>query len=569
MTGGAGVSGVPTWFGPERSRLFGVVHVPAGGVARGGVVICPTLGREYQDSYRGLKLLAQQLCAEGFAVLRFDYRGTGDSTGDQCDDGAVDGYLDSIRTAVDYLRASGVQSVSLVGLRVGALLAATAASSIAGIDGLVLWDPVTNGRRYVREQQVIYKMTVGGAEPDDLPPEPDVVPLLSLTLSSAAATALGALKMPAAAGSSSVLVLSRPERTDDRQLADLIATDDCTVQEISGQPAFIEPPGIVVKIPMDTVTTIAKWLDANLPSDTVLFRPEFADEAVVDELSDGRKIVDSITELGPNRLFAIRTAIAGTAAGGPTVLIHNTASDHRAGPGRLWSETARELAALGVTVFRFDRRGVGDTGIAADEYAWITSAEAKADAIDAVEALGVPADRLVLTGICSGAWNCAYGAMRYGAKSLILLNLPIYSWRRIDGVNERLWRVTDFAAGDSDERTAEVPAWVAVKQWLKSWLPYQGWLLLGRLGYTQVPEVLFTSLGKRGLPAELVLAPWDYEWYVNHCGPDSFNRLERRGWAPKLILPPGGDHSVLHRGLQNFIRNHLVRAVRRELTEGQ
>ncbi|WP_254358609.1 alpha/beta hydrolase family protein [Mycolicibacterium peregrinum] len=567
MTGGSGLQGVPTWFGPEQSRLFGVVHVPAGGAARAGVVLCPPLGREYQDSYRGLKLLAQRLCAEGFAVLRFDYRGIGDSTGVQCGDGAVDGYLESIRTATDYLRNSGVQSVSLVGLRVGALLAATVAHAIPDLDGLVLWDPVTNGRRYVREQQVIYKMTVGAGESDDLPPEPGVVPLLSITLSSAAATALGALKMPATMGAASVLVLSRPERADDRQLADVVATGDCTVQEIAGQPAFIEPPGIVVKIPMDTVATIEKWLDANLTSETTVFRPEFADEAVVDVLPDGRKIVESITELGPNRLFAIRTAIAGARGGGPTVLIHNTASDHRVGPGRLWSETARELAAHGVSVVRFDRRGVGDTGVATDEYAWITSDVAKADAIDAVEALGVPADSLILTGICSGAWNCAYGAMRYGAKSLILLNLPIFSWRRIDGVNERLWRVTDFAAGDSEQRTDEVPAWVAVKQWLKSWMPYRGWLFLGILGYTQVPEVLFKSLAKRGLRSELVLSPWDYEWYVDHQGSDSFKRLTRHGWAPKLILAPGGDHSVLHRGLQNFAREHLLDTVRREFAD--
>lgn len=564
MTDGSAVQGVPTWFGPEHARLFGVVHVPGGGVARAGVVICPTLGREYQDSYRGLKLLAQQLCGMGFAVLRFDYRGTGDSTGDQYGDDAVDGYLESVRTAVDYLRASGVASVSLVGLRVGALLAATAAASIPGIGGMVLWDPITNGRRYLREQQTLYQMTVGGGESDGLPPEPGVVPLLSITLSSAAAAALSALKLPAIDRSTSVLVLSRPERVGDRHLADLLATDNCTVQQIAGQPAFIEPPGIVVKIPMDTVALIEKWFDANLTSENAAFQPEFAAEAVVEEMPDGRKVVESITELGPNRLFAIRSAIAGAPQGGPTVLIHNTASDHRVGPGRLWSETARELAVHGVSVFRFDRRGVGDTGVATDEYAWITSEVAIADAIDVVEALGVPADRLILTGICSGAWNAAYGAMRYGAKSLILFNLPIFAWRRIDGVNERLWRVTDFAAGESDHRTDELPAWVAVKQWLKSWLPYRGWLILGRLGFTQVPEVLFESLGKRGLPSELVLSPWDYEWYVNHQGPNGFTRLARHGWAPELILAPGGDHSVLHRGLQNFTRKHLVDTVRRE-----
>lgn len=564
VTDGSAVQGVPTWFGPERARLFGVVHVPGGGAARAGVVICPTLGREYQDSYRGLKLLAQQLCATGFAVLRFDYLGTGDSTGDQYCDDAVDGYLDSIRAAVEYLRDSGMRSVSLVGLRAGALLAATAAASIPDIDSLILWDPITDGRRYVREQQSLYQLTVGGGESDGLPPEPGVVPLLSITLSSAAAAALGALKLPPVDGATSVLVLSRSERVGDRKLAELLAADNCELREIAGQPAFIEPPGIVVKIPMDTLATIAKWLDANLTSETVAFDPVFADDAVVVELPDGRKVVESLTTLGPNRLFAIRSGMAGAAAGGPTVLIHNTASDHRVGPGRLWTETARELASHGAGVVRFDRRKVGDTGVAADEYSWITSAEALADVTDVVEALAVPADRLIMAGICSGAWNAAYGAMRHGAKFLVLLNLPIFAWRRIDGVNERLWRVTDFAAGDSDQRTEEVPAWVAVKQWLKGWLPYQGWLLLGRLGYTQVPEVLFASLGKRGLPTELVLSPWDYEWFVNHQGLNGIKRLTRNGWAPKMILPPGGDHSVLHRGLQNFAREHLLNTVRRE-----
>ncbi|MED5814342.1 alpha/beta hydrolase family protein [Mycolicibacterium sp. 050232] len=564
MTDVSGVQGVPTWFGPEQSRLFGVLHVPEGGVARAGVVICPPLGRQYQDSYRGLKLLAQELCAKGFAVLRFDYRGTGDSTGNQCGDGAVDGYVESIGTAVSYIRAAGVESVCLVGLGVGALLAATA---VEGTAGLVLWDPVTNGRRYVREQQALYRMTVAAGESEDLPPETGAVPLVGITLSAAGAKALGALKIPASVGSIPVLVLPRPERADDRQLADLVAAGNCTVQVVSGQPEFVEPPGIVVKIPLDTLAVIASWLDANLPTETVVLQPVFASDAEVGELPDGRKVVESITALGPNRLFAIRSAIAGAPDDGPTVLLHTTASDHRVGTGRLWSETSRELAALGVRVFRYDRRGVGDTGIATDEYAWITSADAQADVMDAVDALAVAPDRVFLTGICSGAWNSALAGLRHGARSLVLVNLPIYSWRRIDGVNERLWGVADFAAGDSEQPSEQPPALARAKQWVKNWLPYRGWLILGRLGYTQVPEVLFKSLGSRGLSTELVMSPLDYGWFSDHQGPIGFKRLARHGLAPRLTVAPGGDHAVLHRGLQNFIREHLVNAVRKEFAD--
>jgi alpha-beta hydrolase superfamily lysophospholipase len=565
VTGDSGVQGVPTWFGPEQSRLFGVVHVPDGGVARAGVVICPPLGRQHLDTYRGLKLLAQRLCAKGFAVLRFDYPGTGDSMGDRLRDSAVDDYLEGIRTAVGYLRDSGVQSVSLVGLRVGALLAATAAPSMAGLAGLVMWDPVTAGRQYLREQQVLYKMTVGGEESSELPPEPGAVTLLGLTLSPTAAAALGALKMPATVGSTSVLVLSRPERTGDRRLADLLAADNCEVQEIAGQPEFVEPPSIVVKIPLDTLAMIEKWLDANLTSDAVAFQPTFAGLALADELPDGRKVMESITELGPNRLFAIRTAIVGATEGGPTVLFHNTACEHRVGSGRIWPDTARELAALGVSVVRYDRRGVGDTGVATDEYPWIHSAEAKADATDVVEALAVPADRLIMTGICSGAWNSAYAGLRYGAKSVVLLNILLYSLLRTDGASERIAQVTDAAAGD--QPTEEGSGWKMVKQGLRNWLPYQGWLVLGRLGYTQAPEVLLKALGKRGVRAELVLSPSDFEWYEGHRGPIGAKQLARRGWAPKLTVAPSGDHAVLHRGLQNFMRKYLVDTARREFAD--
>ncbi|MGA5541617.1 serine aminopeptidase domain-containing protein [Mycobacterium sp. NPDC051198] len=555
---------MPTWFGPEQSRLFGVVHVPDGGVARAGVVICPPLGRQHLDTYRGLKLLAQQLCAKGFAVLRFDYAGTGDSMGDQCLDSAVDGYMDSIRTAVGYLRASGVQSVTLVGLRAGALLAATVAPSIEGLDGLVLWDPATDGRRYLREQQALYQMTVGGQDPDELPSEPDAVPLLGLTLSTAAAAALRALKMPTTVGSAPVLVLSRPEHADDKRLADLLAADSCTLQKIAGQPEFVEPPSIVVKIPMTTLATIEKWLDANLTSETVAFQPEFCDLAVADELPDGRTVAELITELGPNRLFAIRTELAGSAEAGPTVLFHNTACEHRVGSGRIWPDTARELAALGVRVVRYDRRGVGDTGVATDEFAWMHSPVAKADVTDAADALAVPADRLIMTGICSGAWNSAYGGLERGAKLVVLLNILLYTWRS-EGGSERIAQVTDAAAGDED--TEERRTWGMVKQGLRKWLPYQGWLLLGRLGYTQAPEVLLKTLDKSGVPTELVLSPSDYEWYVEHRGLIGAKRLARHGWAPKLTVAPAGDHAVLHRGLQNFMRKYVVDAARREFVD--
>lgn len=554
--------GEPTWFGPERSRLFGVVHSPEGGTARAGVIICPPLGRQHLYSYRGLKLLAQELCAKGFAVLRFDYPGTGDSTGAQSRDSAVADFVEGIRTAVEYMRSAGVERVSLVGVRAGALLAAVAAESLVGLECLVLWDPVTDGRRYLREQQSLYRVTVSEGGPDELPDEVGAVQLLGMPLSSAAAAELSALKMPSTIATLRVLVLTRPENAGDRRLAGLCDMPTCDAQVISGQSEFLEPRSVFFRIPTDTVAGIEKWLDATSASDMVAFRPDVVGSTVVEVLPDGREIIESFAELGPDRLFAIRTAIVGTGADGPTVLIHNTACEHRVGSGRIWPDSARELATLGVNVVRYDRRGVGETGVANDQYTGIHSATAQSDVTAAVHALAVPPRRLMMTGICSGAWNSAFAGSHYGARLVVLLNLLLYSWRRVDGVAERF----AYMAEASDDPPPQRPTWEAVKEWLRDDLPYPGWLLLGHLGYTQAPEVLMRPLIKKGVRTELVLSPSDYEWYRAHRGPIGLSRLARRGSAPKLTVVPGGDHAVLHRGLQIFMRNYLVDAARREFS---
>jgi pimeloyl-ACP methyl ester carboxylesterase len=88
---------------------------------------------------------------KGYDVLRFDYRGTGDSSGEPEEFSAND-WIDDIGTAADELReTANVSNVSLIGLRLGALLAAAACSKFPGIDQLVLWDPVLSGAEYDAE----------------------------------------------------------------------------------------------------------------------------------------------------------------------------------------------------------------------------------------------------------------------------------------------------------------------------------------------------------------------------------------------------------------------------------
>jgi pimeloyl-ACP methyl ester carboxylesterase len=134
----------PFYFGTRERRLFGV-YDPAqriGKTAR-AAVICHPWGDEQIHAYRTLRQLALRLSQDGFHVLRFDYYGTGDSAGSSGDNDFAGSRRD-VETAMAELKdMTGVERLTLVGLRLGACLAAdVSADRAVEVDALVLWDPL-------------------------------------------------------------------------------------------------------------------------------------------------------------------------------------------------------------------------------------------------------------------------------------------------------------------------------------------------------------------------------------------------------------------------------------------
>jgi pimeloyl-ACP methyl ester carboxylesterase len=155
------VRSMPVTFAAPSSParpLAGLLH-PGG---ERGVLLCPPLGREHLLSYAQFRSLADDLQATGLTVLRFDYDGTGDSDGGMGDPDRLEAWLLSIEAAAGYLRGLGVTSLSLVGLRIGALLAVRAAERLPDLDGLVLWDPQTSGKAFLREQTFLAGLASAG-----------------------------------------------------------------------------------------------------------------------------------------------------------------------------------------------------------------------------------------------------------------------------------------------------------------------------------------------------------------------------------------------------------------------
>lgn len=121
------------------SWLYGVLCLPEQASSRGVLIVVG--GPQYRaGSHRQFVLLARSLASEGVPVMRFDYRGMGDSEGENRMYDAVD---DDIHTATKYFFASlpAINELVILGVCDAASAALFYAHQNERVSGLVLVNP--------------------------------------------------------------------------------------------------------------------------------------------------------------------------------------------------------------------------------------------------------------------------------------------------------------------------------------------------------------------------------------------------------------------------------------------
>ncbi|MGC0362829.1 pimeloyl-ACP methyl ester carboxylesterase [Rhodococcus sp. 27YEA15] len=493
----------------------------------------------------------------GFLALRFDYAGQGDSAGRQDDPNAVSQWQASVAAAVSYARGTGASSVAVVGLRAGALLAASTADTLGDLRALVLWDPIISGKAYVREMTSLYRITVGADDTED-----DRVSVIGGVLAAEAVDNLSGLDLTRFEPSSSTQVLAaiRPENAESPRTTRMIERSGADTIVVERQNQFVSPSSFVLSVPTYDVERISTWISDRFDVDTTVVQPQITSTAQVATTSTGEEIWETLQRRTDGSLFAITTANSSTPITAPTAIFHNTANEHRVGPARLWVESARSTAEFGVRAMRFDRTGTGDSGIVIpDENTSIVSPEARRNVLDILDTLEASPLQRIHIGMCSGAWMSAYAASRRGARSVMLFNVVNWS------VNNRRPPVkkahVDAMESDVANRLFSIAKKIRdagrVAQQL---IPYRVWLGLSYAGLANAPESMLRTLTRRGIKTTVSLAVEDMAWFEANRGEQGAARLVTTSNPPQIISTQG-DHNLFHRGSRIEARRQIMISV--------
>jgi len=424
----------PRFIAMGERALFTWHHPPPSSLRRGrGIVICPPLGYEYMSTYRTLRILATRLAAIGFDVLRVDYDGTGNSTGNPDDPDRVAAWLTSIDCVMaETRRLSGSHRIALAGLRAGALLAVQAAVAAGGVERLVLCSPVSSGRRYVHELKAIASLSEERDSDENTVGAAVNVAGHIVTADTLAGLARLDTTSVTARPACQVLIVDRDDRPSDPGVeARLQVLGSHVVRcRASGTAEMLLPPHLA-KVPTQALGDIESWFgDWQVTRSTVSVPQPPIDDARTPEFA-GDGYAEQPVQFGQDgRLFGIFDCPAVPVNGKPSIVLLNNGASHNVGPHRLHVPLARNWAAGGHAVLRFDLGGIGDSAAppgARHGFAYAT--HMLDDARDAIAWVRkkAPGRPVIVVGLCSGGW-LAFKAARQGldVDAVVSINPPLY-----------------------------------------------------------------------------------------------------------------------------------------------
>ena len=142
----------PFFLTGTAGKLFSIYHPACRAVTqRRDLLIVPPFAEEMNRSRRMLALQARALSAAGVGVLIIDLYGTGDSQGD-FKEARWEIWKQDVLVALNWLRHNGAAQVSLLGLRLGAMLALDCLGEQGGpFDKIILWQPVISGESLITQ----------------------------------------------------------------------------------------------------------------------------------------------------------------------------------------------------------------------------------------------------------------------------------------------------------------------------------------------------------------------------------------------------------------------------------
>jgi alpha-beta hydrolase superfamily lysophospholipase len=407
---------------------FGWLHAPQGGSGSNvGVIICTGILQDALLAYGSLRALADDLAAAGYATLRFDYPGTGDSCDDAAEkDGHWTAWRRSLDQAANWLRAiSGAERLVLVGLRLGTTLAALAASQRDDVAALLLFEPVVSGRNYVRQLTLEAEMLSGVR-----PTKGENLYLREFRFAPATLdqfTQVDLRKIAVKTGTHVALCAQNESKaTEDAATAWRSGGAEVATLPWTGLDPLVRHKVIDEDVLAD-FTAVLSWLRERVPVAPSSTKVALGEAAL---LPPG--CIETPVRFGPEqRLFGMLCRPHDGKAQ-TVILLGNAGHDPHYASARHAVTLARKLAARGIASLRLDYAGLGDSvgppgkeRMLSHVFAVDRGPDVSA-AVDALQAMGYR--RFGIEGLCSGAFHAFRTALTEPRiNTLLVVNLPFFT----------------------------------------------------------------------------------------------------------------------------------------------